>query len=286
MTKSMVLTESTPIPPEYPSYLEELKKVLLENTDATLASFCRERSINYGKFNRWLTFTAGGFKKLRNEARVAQGIPMDLNERYLRYLDMFKSELRDKINLRFVVFCDKHRINIRSMHAWLIRNKLNVNTIRAQICKEKGIAPPKKGRRPYIPDPLDGDKARAMYGKTLDSYRKVLETRFNYSLRRHCDMAGTDYYGITRWMRFMGITVRQLQKAARLNAKYPDNPQMVMVQFRPNGGTRSDMFKGVSITWPDGKSLHVEECSVIELCTFLYTYDRDQRRNKESREHV
>ena len=40
----------------------------------------------------------------------------------------------------------------------------------------------------------------------------------------------------------------------------------------------TDMFRGVTISCPDGKSIHVEECSVIELCTFLYTYDKDQRR--------
>ena len=89
---------------------------------------------------------------------------------------------------------------------------------------------------------------------------------------------GTSYYDMLRWMRFMKVSVRQLQKAASLNAKIPRQSSMVMVQFRPNGGTRSDMFRGVTISCPDGKSIHVEECSVIELCTFLYTYDKEQRR--------
>jgi hypothetical protein len=88
----------------------------------------------------------------------------------------------------------------------------------------------------------------------------------------------TDYYDMLRWMKFMKISIRQLRRAASLNAKFPQNSSMVMVQFRPNGGTRSDMFKGVTITCPDGKIIRVEECSVIELCTFLYTYDKDQRR--------
>lgn len=274
----MVLTESTPIPPEYPSYLEELKKALFEDTNKTLTSFCQEHSIEYNKFNGWLSGVAGGFTRLRQEARAAHGIPIDLNERYLKYLDLFKSELRENVNLRFVDFCEKHGVSSHSMHAWLNRNNQDITLIRAQICKEKGVEVPRKGRQPYIPIPLDGDEARARYGKTLDSYRDALVTNPNYSLRLHCKMMRTNYYDMSRWMKFMKITVRQLQKAARLNTKYPHTPPMVMVQFRPNGGSRSDMFKGVTITWPDGKSIHVEECSVIELCTFLYTYDKDQRR--------
>ena len=43
-----------------------------------------------------------------------------------------------------------------------------------------------------------------------------------------------------------------------------------MVQFWFNGGPRSDMFRGVTISCPDGKSIHVEECSVIELFTSIH----------------
>lgn len=91
---------------------------------------------------------------------------------------------------------------------------------------------------------------------------------------------GTGYYNMLHWMRNMRINTKALKKTANLKEKIPSRPGsgMVMVQFRPNGGTRSDMFKGVTISCSDGKIIYVEECSVIELCTFLYTYDKDQRR--------
>ena len=89
---------------------------------------------------------------------------------------------------------------------------------------------------------------------------------------------GTSYYDMLRWMRFMKVSVRQLQKAASLNAKIPRQSSMVMVQFRPNGGTRSDMFRGVTISCPDGNIIDWYELSVIEFFTFRYSYDKDQRR--------
>lgn len=195
----MILTESTPILPEYPSYLEALKKTLNEDCNKKLASFCRERSIEYNKFASWLSGIAGGFTRLRQEARAAHGIPIDLNERYLKYLDLLKSELREDVNLRFMDFCERHGVNSHSMRAWLSRNCLDLTLIRAQICKEKGGEVPRKGRHPYIPIPLDGDEARARYGKTLDSYRDALKTNSSYSLKLHCKMTKTNYYDMSRW---------------------------------------------------------------------------------------
>lgn len=274
----MVTTQPTPIPMEYPSLLEELKKELVQDPGQSLTAFCEEHSIHYDSFNKWLRATGRGFVKLRREIRISSGMPGDSNELYLKCLDLLKAELNENVHLRFTDFCQRHKVNYRSMSSWLASNCLDFAIIRAQICMAKGLEIPRNCRRLYAPVSIDGDKARARFGKTLDTYREVLATNPRYSLKVHCGIMRTDYYDMSRWMKFMKISVRQLQIAARLNTKCPPNPSMVMIQFRANGGTRSDMFKGVTIICPDGKTIHVEECSVIELCTFLYTYDKDQRR--------
>lgn len=274
----MVIENPNPIPLEYPTLLEVLKKELAQDPKKSLVSFCEKHSINYDHFNRWLRTTGRSFTRLCNEVRLKTGLPQNSNELYLNSLGLLKTELDNDINLRFVDFCERHNISYRGMANWLAINNMDFFSIRAQICAAKGIEVPKGSRQPYIPHPSNGDKAQARFGKTLDTYRKELDSNPRYSLKVHCARMGTSYYDMLRWMRFMKVSVRQLQKAASLNAKIPRQSSMVMVQFRPNGGTRSDMFRGVTISCPDGKSIHVEECSVIELCTFLYTYDKDQRR--------
>lgn len=274
----MVIENPNPISLEYPTLLEVLKKELAQDPKKSLVSFCEKHSINYDHFNRWLRTTGRSFTRLCNEVRLKTGLPQNSNELYLNSLGLLKTELDNDINLRFVDFCERHNISYRGMANWLAINNMDFFSIRAQICAAKGIEVPKGSRQPYIPHPSNGDKAQARFGKTLDTYRKELDSNPRYSLKVHCARMGTSYYDMLRWMRFMKVSVRQLQKAASLNAKIPRQSSMVMVQFRPNGGTRSDMFRGVTISCPDGKSIHVEECSVIELCTFLYTYDKDQRR--------
>ena len=274
----MVIENPNPIPLEYPTLLEVLKKELAQDPKKSLVSFCEKHSINYDHFNRWLRTTGRSFTRLSNEVRLKTGLPQNSNELYLNSLGLLKTELDNDINLRFVDFCERHNISYRGMANWLAINNMDFFSIRAQICAAKGIEVPKGSRQPYIPHPSNGDKAQARFGKTLDTYRKELDSNPRYSLKVHCARMGTSYYDMLRWMRFMKVSVRQLQKAASLNAKIPRQSSMGMVQFRPNCGTRADMFRGVTISCPDGKSIHVEECSVIELCTFLYTYDKDQRR--------
>ncbi|GHV17575.1 hypothetical protein FACS1894169_12990 [Bacteroidia bacterium] len=246
----MVTTESTPIPVEYPSLLEELKKELTQEPNKSLTAFCKEHSINYENFNLWLRTTGRSFIKLRSEIRVSAGMEKNSNELYLKCLDLLQIELNGNVHLRFVDFCERNKVSYRGMSNWLAGNNLDFTTIRARICEAKGVEIPKGCCRPYVPISTDRDKAKARFGKTLDTYREELASNLRYSLKVHCGKMGTDYYNMLRWMKFMKVSVRQLQRAARLNAK----------------------------TCPDGKAIHVEECSVIELCTFLYTYDKDQRR--------
>ncbi len=274
----MVTEYPVPIPTEYPVLLESLKAELVQDPAITLVSFCEKQKLDYDHFNRWLRSIGSGFTKLCKEARRKAGLPQDSKEFYLNSLELLKTELNKDVNLHFVDFCAKHNISYRGMVNWLTINNMDFSSIRAQVCAAKGVDVPKGGRRPYSPVSPDVNESQTKFGKTMDTYRKELDSNPRYSLRAHCAKMGTNYYDMTRWMRFMKISVRQLQKAAKLNAKIPRLSSMVMVQFRPNGGTRSDMFKGVTISYPDGKSIHVNECSVIELCTFLYTYDKDQRR--------
>lgn len=53
----MVIENPNPIPLEYPTLLEVLKKELAQDPKKSLVSFCEKHSINYDHFNRWLRTT-------------------------------------------------------------------------------------------------------------------------------------------------------------------------------------------------------------------------------------
>lgn len=270
----------TLIPIEYPLFLEALKKELAKNPGTTLTAFCKKHAIDYGFFDRWLRTIGESFYKLRGEACTSPYTPNSQNTLYLNKLVLLKAELNENVHLRFSDFCKRHRVSHRGMACWLTSYNLDFADILAQICVAKGVEIPKSRSESYTPLPVAGEKETARFEKTLDEYRKELAVNSRYSLKVHCAKMGTGYYNMLHWMRNMRINTKALKKTANLKEKIPSRPGsgMVMVQFRPNGGTRSDMFKGVTISCSDGKIIYVEECSVIELCTFLYTYDKDQRR--------
>ena len=106
----MVIENPNPIPLEYPTLLEVLKKELAQDPKKSLVSFCENHSINYDRFNRWLRTTGRSFTRLCNEVRLKTGLPQNSNELYLNSLGLLKTELDNDINLRFVDFCERHNI--------------------------------------------------------------------------------------------------------------------------------------------------------------------------------
>ena len=100
----MVIENPNPIPLEYPTLLEVLKKELAQDPKKSLVSFCENHSINYDRFNRWLRTTGRSFTRLCNEVRLKTGLPQNSNELYLNSLGLLKTELDNDINLRFVDF--------------------------------------------------------------------------------------------------------------------------------------------------------------------------------------
>ena len=82
----MVIENPNPIPLEYPTLLEVLKKELAQDPKKSLVSFCEKHSINYDHFNRWLRTTGRSFTRLCNEVRLKTGLPQNSNELYLTYI--------------------------------------------------------------------------------------------------------------------------------------------------------------------------------------------------------
>ncbi len=94
----MVIENPNPIPLEYPTLLEVLKKELAQDPKKSLVSFCEKHSINYDHFNRWLRTTGRSFTRLCNEVRLKTGLPQNSNELYLNSLGLLKNELDNDIN--------------------------------------------------------------------------------------------------------------------------------------------------------------------------------------------
>ena len=53
----MVIENPNPIPLEYPTLLEVLKKELAQDPKKSLVSFCEKHSINYDHFNKCVRTT-------------------------------------------------------------------------------------------------------------------------------------------------------------------------------------------------------------------------------------
>ena len=99
----MVIENPTPIPLEYPTLLEVLKKELAQDPKKSLVSFCEKHSINYDHFNRWLRTTGRSFTRLCNEVRLKTGLPQNSNELYLNSLGLLKTELDNDINRKYSI---------------------------------------------------------------------------------------------------------------------------------------------------------------------------------------
>ncbi len=113
----------------------------------------------------------------------------------------------------------------------------------------------------------------------LDGYKERLrQASSDYTLAAYCKESGVDYHKVIGWTSRHGYYVRNI-KSEVFGMSPSDVPGLfeTFVQFMPGPGSspRSGAsLKGVSIDFPDGVSLRLEECNCEGVITLLETYER------------
>ena len=112
----------------------------------------------------------------------------------------------------------------------------------------------------------------------LDGYKKRLSQESpDYTLKSYCDEKGVSYRKVIEWTTRHGYFVRAIKTevygASLLEEKVPGE---TFVQFHPKRESHTGGYPlcGVSITFPDGVNLRLEECSTENVIALLDTYER------------
>ena len=122
----------------------------------------------------------------------------------------------------------------------------------------------------------------------LEGYKKRLsQESSDYTLAAYCKESGVDYHKVIGWTSRHGYYVRSIKSSIFGSSSAEDpGPCGTFVQFMPGPGPSSRSsasLKGVSIDFPDGVSLRLEECNCEGVITLLETYER-RRKAREAAE--
>ena len=98
-------------------------------------------------------------------------------------------------------------------------------------------------------------------------------------LSEYCKESHTNYRGVIDWTKRHGISILELRREARgetagiSSALKSDG---AFIQFMPSSRSTSGNLRGISITFPDGVNLTLQESSVESVISLLCIYQSRQ----------
>ena len=99
----------------------------------------------------------------------------------------------------------------------------------------------------------------------------------NLKLKAYCEEVGVDYRMMICWTSNHGMHVSSLKadnaKSSVANTS-TDNPAFVQFVPRPGIQPTSSSLRGVSIMFPDGVNLTLQECNTESVIGLLATYQQ------------
>lgn len=114
------------------------------------------------------------------------------------------------------------------------------------------------------------------YLAIIEEYKKRLKSDPSLCLKSVCAEMGVKYRRLIDWTTSHGIFVRKLQTEARAEIS-GDATSQTFVQFAPSHRTSfSGNLRGVSITFPDGVNLTLQESSMESVISLLTIYKSRQ----------
>lgn len=258
--------------------IEEFKLALEDDIELSIAAFARKKGVAPARLQKWLNNHHVTVTDMRTAAMVRRGLldepQQKLSDRYAELVEEYKKALAVRRTLSLSAFCREQGVPAPKLQKWLNRQGLSSADLKEEVL---GAPLPKDvGNLNLL---QLGNGAVARFRKTLREYKAAISNDRKITLEDFCKKRNTDYRLFVQWLGTLGMTERSIRYSLKLEQALPGGIEgSVFVQFKPNGGSNGDALKGVKIFFPDGSRVQVERCTVISLCSFLQTYDNQQRR--------
>ena len=113
------------------------------------------------------------------------------------------------------------------------------------------------------------------YRKTIDDYKLRLKDNPDLKLSEYCKEVHTNYRRVLGWTRRHGISISALKRKASGGTAWglsDTEPGNAFIQFVPSSRLTSASLLGISITFPDGVNLTLQESSVESVISLLTIY--------------
>ena len=125
------------------------------------------------------------------------------------------------------------------------------------------------------------EKACTRYQRTWRGYAAIFRRGGSATLSSYCESVHVNYNGMKHWIAANGLSVRHLKQSQRNASSSPfvaseqEDTMNAFMQFIPTTAPASSIpMHGVHISFPDGVSLTLQECSPEGIVTLLDTYAR------------
>lgn len=118
-------------------------------------------------------------------------------------------------------------------------------------------------------------QAASRYRKIIDGYKSRLRTDPDLKLSDYCKESHTNYRGVIDWTKRHGISILELRREARdRTAGRSESPESdgAFIQFTSARRPSTCDLRGISITFPDGVNLTLQESSVESVISLLTVY--------------
>ena len=105
----------------------------------------------------------------------------------------------------------------------------------------------------------------------IEAYRESVKSEAGLSLKAFCDRMGLSdgYTKVLSWANRRGVYIFEIHQGKR---DTPNQNQPTFIQLQPSRQSFSSRLKVVSITFPDGINLTLQESGVAEVIALLDSY--------------
>ena len=266
----------------YKSCLDAYKLALEKDINLKFTEFCRNNGVSNNAIRHWMDRRGLTVLSICKEVRKRLGI--QINEPIEKYRGLnthdlytsiwkdFNEAIREDPSLTLTAFSKHCNVRIAPLERWLRRQNLSVFDAKLELAQE---------RQNGADLVFMNETMRKRFRRILDQYMDILSYNPYLTVKEHCERTHTDLYQFQRWMRFNGISARMLKKSARMRARFAQADKQVQIQFIPNGHGPTDKLREVTVKLPDGSCFILDKCSVIDLCSFVVTYNQSVKPKKE-----
>lgn len=122
-------------------------------------------------------------------------------------------------------------------------------------------------------------RAAELYRLTWERYGRLLDEAPTLTLKSFCKSTSVNYRGMLKWTRRQGLSVRTRKKdraKGKTEETIPLEKVYPFVQLVPPQAavSQSNCLHQVNITFPDGVSLTLQECTFEGVVALIDTYNR------------